>query len=102
MTIARDADEPTLLTRVLTAFAFITMHDPDLARPYFTEAVELARALGDSWRLSQILGRQATGALLVGDVTAAAALAEEGRDLAEAIGDHFNSRQCRMTIAWDV
>ena len=100
LAIARDADEPALLTRVLTACAYVTMHDADLARPYFTEAVELARALGDSWRLSQILCRQSTGALLVGDVTAAALLAEEGRDLAEALGDHFNSRQCRLSIAW--
>ena len=83
-----------------TGCASITAHDAALSRPYFTEAADLARAMGDSWLLSQILARQATGGLLVGDVTATASLAEEARDLAESIGDHFNSRQCRLDIAW--
>jgi hypothetical protein len=50
--------------------------------------------------LSQILSRQSTAGLLVGDVTAAELYGEEGRALAEAIGDRFNSRQCRLSIAW--
>ena len=41
-------------------------HDGELARPYFTEAISLARGLGDSWRLSQILERQSYGAFSVG------------------------------------
>ena len=98
--IARDIDDPALLLRVLTACACITAHDADLARPYFTEAVELARESNDSWRLTQILGRQAYGAMVAGDVIEARSLAEEGRDLAEAIGDDFNSRQCLMYVAW--
>jgi predicted ATPase/class 3 adenylate cyclase/DNA-binding CsgD family transcriptional regulator len=100
LAIAREINEPALLTRVLTACAYITMHDTDLARPYFTEAVALARESGDPWRLSQILARQSTGALLVGDVVSTQVLGEEGRDLAETIGDRFNARQCRMNIAW--
>ena len=75
------------------------MHDPDVAESYFTEAIDLARGLGDSWRLSQILNRQATGALLIGDIVTMESLAVEGRDLADAIGDHFNSRQCGLLIA---
>jgi predicted ATPase/class 3 adenylate cyclase/DNA-binding CsgD family transcriptional regulator len=100
LAIARDLDDPALLARVLTGCASITAHDAALSRPYFTEAADLARAVGDSWLLSRILARQATGGLLVGDVTATASLAEEARDLAESIGDHFNSRQCRLDIAW--
>jgi hypothetical protein len=57
LAIARDAEDPALLTRALTACACITAHDPELARPYFEEAIGMARALGDSWRLSQILGQ---------------------------------------------
>jgi predicted ATPase/class 3 adenylate cyclase/DNA-binding CsgD family transcriptional regulator len=100
LAIARDIAEPTLLCRVLAACAYVTMHEPDTARPYFIEAVALAREWGDSWRLSQILGRQATGALLVGDPLAAKSLAEEGLVVADDIGDTFTSRQCRMLIAW--
>jgi predicted ATPase len=98
LAIARDIDEPALLTRVLTACACITAHDPELAKPYFEEAISMARALGDSWRLSQILGRQAYGAFIVGDLLAVEPIATEGRALAEAIGDHFNARQCRWVL----
>ncbi|MDT5187393.1 MAG: hypothetical protein QOJ20_506 [Mycobacterium sp.] len=100
LAIAREINEPTLLARVLTACAYITMHDTELARSYFTQAVHLARELDDSWRLSQILARQSTGAMFVGDAIAVQEFAEEGRDLAESIGDHFNARQCRLNIAW--
>ena len=34
-------------------------YDAEAARPYFAEAIGLARALGDRWRLSQILAWQA-------------------------------------------
>jgi len=100
LAIARTIDDPALLSRVLTACACITAHDADLARPYFTEAVGLARELGDSWRLCQILGRQAYGAMIEGEVATARSLAEEGYDLAISTGDDFNARQCLMYIAW--
>jgi hypothetical protein len=98
LTIARDVDDPALLTRALTACACITAHDPELARPYFDEAIGMARALGDSWRLSQILSRQAYGAFMVGDLLAVEPIATEGRELADAIGDRFNARQCRWVL----
>jgi DNA-binding CsgD family transcriptional regulator len=98
LAIARDTNDSALLTRALTACACVTAHDPDLAKPYFDEAIGMARALGDSWRLSQILGRQAYGAFMVGDLHAVGPAATEGRDLADAIGDHFNARQCRWVL----
>jgi len=49
--------------------------------------------------LSQILALQAQGAAIAGDPSASRAAAEEGRDLADAIGDRANSRQCRFWLA---
>jgi DNA-binding CsgD family transcriptional regulator len=95
LAIARDADDPRLLTRALTACGYLTAHEPDVARPYFDEAIEMARSLGDSWRLSLILSRQAYGAFMAGDLLTIEPIANEGRELADAIGDRFNSRQCR-------
>ena len=69
-----------------------------MARSYFAEAIGLARAIGDRWRLSQILASQAQSATIAGDPLAARAAAEEGRDLADAIGDESNSRQCRLWL----
>jgi DNA-binding CsgD family transcriptional regulator len=60
--------------------------------------MELARALDDKWRLSQILTWQASAAIAAGDPIAARVAAKEGRDLADAIGDGSNSRHCRMCL----
>ena len=78
LAIARELDDPALLARALTACGCVAGDNPELARPYFAEASSLARALGDGWRLSQILGWQALGAVMQGDPIAARAAAEEG------------------------
>ena len=100
LAIAREVDQPALLARALTACgsiaAFLTRFEP--ARAYFAEAIGLARALDDRWRLGQILAHQAMAASVAGDPIATRAAAEEGRDLAEAIGDRFASRYCRWCL----
>jgi predicted ATPase/class 3 adenylate cyclase/DNA-binding CsgD family transcriptional regulator len=99
LVIARDLDEPALLVRALTACGYVTGYfDAEAARASMAEAIGLARALGDPWRLSQILGWQATAARAAGEPLAVRAAAEEGRDLAEAIGDRFQSRMCRVCL----
>jgi predicted ATPase len=101
LAIAREVDDPALLARALTACgitaAFLTRFE--LARAYFAEAIGLARALDDRWRLGQILAHQAMAASVAGDPIATRAAAEEGRDLAEVIGDRFVSRYCRWCLA---
>jgi predicted ATPase/class 3 adenylate cyclase/DNA-binding CsgD family transcriptional regulator len=100
LAIAREVDDPALLGRALTACGYIAAvaQDAKVAGPYFAEAIGLARGLDDRWRLSQILGWQASGATTAGDPIATRAAAEEGRDLADAIGDRFNSRRCRLYL----
>ncbi|GJO03818.1 LuxR family transcriptional regulator [Mycobacterium marinum] len=100
LSIARDFDDPALLTRALAACSVIASYHPELARPYFAEAVELARATDDRWRLSQILGTQAYSGIISGDPIQARTAAEEGRDFADSIGDRFHSRECRLWLGW--
>jgi predicted ATPase/class 3 adenylate cyclase/DNA-binding CsgD family transcriptional regulator len=100
LAIAREIDDPALLARALTACGLTAAFNAELAGPYFAEAIGLARALGDRWRLSQILVWQANGAIIAGDPVAARAAAEEGLDLADAIGDKLDSRQCRVCLGW--
>jgi len=95
LAIARELDDPSLLVRALTACFGTAAFNPEEAAIYFAEAIELARALGDKWRLSQLLGFQAYAAMIAGDPIAPHAAAE-GRDLADAIGDRFSSSQCRL------
>jgi predicted ATPase/class 3 adenylate cyclase/DNA-binding CsgD family transcriptional regulator len=98
LTIARELDDPALLARALTANGCIRGHNARAAEPYFTEAIGLARASSDSWLVSQILGWQAYGAMMLGDPTAALEAGEKGRAHADAIGDRFVSRQCRWCV----
>jgi predicted ATPase/class 3 adenylate cyclase/DNA-binding CsgD family transcriptional regulator len=100
LAIARDIDDPALLVRALTACGSIAVaQNAEVAGPYLGEAIGLARALGDRWRLSRLLGWQALGAAAVaGNPIVGRAAAEEGRDLADAIGDGWTSRQCRFCL----
>ncbi len=98
--IARGVDDPALLARALTACGFTAglVYSVEVAQASFAEAIVLARATDDRWRLSQILAQQATGAFVAGDLLGMRAACEEGRDLADAIGDRFNSRVCRFYL----
>jgi DNA-binding CsgD family transcriptional regulator len=100
--IARELDDPALLARTLSACGFIvgTQYDSETAAAYYAEAVELVRASDDRWRLSQILAWQANTGLTTGDPIAAGRAGEEGRDIADAIGNRANSRQSRLGIGW--
>jgi predicted ATPase/class 3 adenylate cyclase/DNA-binding CsgD family transcriptional regulator len=100
LAIAREVDDPALLLRALTSCGLIAVFsNPKLAGPYFVEAIGLARELDDRWRLSQILGWVAIGAaVLAGDPLSGRPAAEEGRVLADAVGDRFVSRQCRWCL----
>ena len=100
LAIAREVGDPALLAWVLTAcgLSAAVSRNAEGARPYFTEAVGLARELHDRWRLSLILAGQASAANSAGDPIAVRAAVEEGRDLADGIGDGFNSRACRFVL----
>jgi len=98
LAIAREVDDPALLSRVLTACGSVYAYDYESARPYFTEATALARAIGDNWWLCQIFSRQSNGGFASGDFTDAEAVACEGMDLADALGDQFGSDQCRVCL----
>jgi predicted ATPase/DNA-binding CsgD family transcriptional regulator len=99
LAIAREIDDPALLVRALTACGYIAGYfDAEAARAYLAEAIDLARELGDRWRLTQVLVAQVVAALAARDPIAARAAAEEGRDLADAIGDRFDSRRCRWYL----
>lgn len=98
LAIAREVDDSALLLRALTACGGIAVYDPEVAGPYFAEAIDLARSLGDGWRLSNILSWQAYRWVMVGDPIAIRAAAEEGRDLADAMGDRSASLGCRWSL----
>jgi ATP/maltotriose-dependent transcriptional regulator MalT len=76
----------------------IAVYSAEVAQPYFAEAIELVRAADDRWSLCQIYSYQATVAVMAGEPVAARIAAEEGRDLADALGDRLFSRNCRSWL----
>ncbi len=99
LAIAREVDDPALLARALTACGLIAaVVTAELAETYFAEAIGVARALDDRWRLSQLLAYQALWAANAGNPMAVRGVGEEGRDLADSIGDRFGSRLCRFCL----
>ena len=100
LAIAREVDDTALLIRALTACGYVAAYfDAEAAGAYLAEASDLARDLGDRWRLSQILVAQVVVGLVARDPITARAAAEEGRDVADAIGDRFDARRCRWYLA---
>jgi DNA-binding CsgD family transcriptional regulator len=98
---ARESGDQALLLRALVATGCVVLYDDvDAAARYFSDAIRLARDLGDSWRLSQILERQSYATMMVaGDPHGALSLANEGRDIAQRIGDRLTSHMCGIYIA---
>ncbi|WP_420716101.1 LuxR C-terminal-related transcriptional regulator [Mycobacterium sp. 94-17] len=99
LALTRQTGDPALLARALTACGFAAAQNGEPAASYFAEAGDLAREIGDQWLLCQILAWHAYAATSVGEPNAARPIAEEGRDLADAIGDRLDARQCRYWLA---
>ncbi len=97
---ARELGDPALVARALTACGGLAQHDRELAGPYFAEAAGLAREIGESRLLGQILALDALSALIVGEPVTAQPAAEEGLQTADGIGDAFVARQCRLALCW--
>lgn len=95
--VARKLDDRALIARALGACGIATFYNAEVAQAYFAEAIDLARAAGEEWSLLPIFSYQATAAVVAGEPLAAIAAAEAGRDLADALGDGFFSRNNR---AW--
>jgi predicted ATPase/class 3 adenylate cyclase len=97
---AREIGDPTLLARALVAQGAIRGWDLDIAAPYFDEAIGIARAIGDRWRLTQICGWRVGGAWMTGDPRRARTVAHQGLGIAEALGVKGISRQSRWLLGW--
>jgi predicted ATPase/class 3 adenylate cyclase/DNA-binding CsgD family transcriptional regulator len=97
LALARECDNPALLARALAACGLISL-DSEAARGYRAEAISLARELGDALRLSHVLSVEALVAVLTGDMISRQGAAQEGCDLAEAIGYRAGLIRCHYCL----
>ncbi|UVO12940.1 LuxR family transcriptional regulator [Mycobacterium sp. SVM_VP21] len=102
LAVVRERGDPAMLSRTLAACGMICAPGkPELAREYFTEAADFARAVNDLGTLGQVLASNAIAGLMLdqrlAEITAAA---DEGLRIAEDIGAAFIARQCRFALGW--
>jgi predicted ATPase/DNA-binding CsgD family transcriptional regulator len=100
LAIARGLDDPALLLRTLISCGSMTSHQPEVFGAYFDEARHLAHELGDSWRLSQTLTRQAMSGMIFGNPAAVRVILREALPVAEHTGDLFTLRHCHWLDGW--
>ncbi len=96
---ARDLGDTALTASCLAACGAVAYYTPEVATTYVTEAIELVRASGDQAKLCRILSYLAVVTHVAGQPIASRLAAEEGRDVAETVGDAFMSRHCRVWLA---
>jgi predicted ATPase/class 3 adenylate cyclase/DNA-binding CsgD family transcriptional regulator len=94
LAIAREVGDPPLLARSLLACGAVAVYDKDTGRGYLTEAIDLARGVGDNRRLSQGLWFLAKTAALAGEPRAGLTAGAEGHRVAEEIGDRLVAHMC--------
>ncbi|MGK2865184.1 MAG: helix-turn-helix transcriptional regulator, partial [Mycobacterium sp.] len=95
---ARRLDDPALIARALIACGMLTFYRADVAQGFFDEAIDLVRVSGDRLAMCQIRSSQAFVGTMAGDPTGTRAAAEEGRDLADEVGEVSESRLCRLWL----
>jgi hypothetical protein len=95
---ARELGNASLTAACLAACGGLAYYSPDVARTYLAEAIDLARASGDRSMLCHILSYLGFAAHVAGEPIASQIASEEGRVVADAIGDEFMSRHCRVWL----
>ncbi|BBX00619.1 LuxR family transcriptional regulator [Mycolicibacterium moriokaense] len=99
---AREVGDSALIASCLAACGALAYYSPDVSKAYFTDAIEMARALGDRAKECYFLSCLAVTMNVAGQPLASAEAAEQGLAVAEAIGDGFVARHCRvwLGVAW--
>jgi predicted ATPase/class 3 adenylate cyclase/DNA-binding CsgD family transcriptional regulator len=95
---AREIGDAGLIALCLAACGAVAYFSPDLARPYLMEAVSLARESGDRLTLCDVCSYLAFASHAAGEPVASQTAAEEGREIADMLGDGFRSRHCRTWL----
>jgi predicted ATPase/DNA-binding CsgD family transcriptional regulator len=95
---ARELGNTALTAACLAACGALNYYSPDVARSYLAQAIDLARTSGDRSMLCHLLSYQGSANNIAGEPIASQVAGEQGRDVADAIGDAFMSRFCRIWI----
>lgn len=93
---ARALGDQGLIASCLAACGALAYYNPEVSQAYWADAIELARRSGDRSKLCYFLSCLAVATNVAGQPLASQLAAEEGRRVADTIGDGFVSRHCRI------
>ncbi len=96
LAVAREIGDQRLIARSLMGCGMLNFYE---AGPYFAEAIDVARASGDLSVQYQLRAYQTFAGTVAGNPVESQAAGEEGRDLADRLGDKFMSRYCRVFLS---
>ena len=99
LSAARELGDSSLIASCLAACGAAAYYSPDVATRYWRDAIDLARASGNLSKVCFFLGCLAVTMNIAGQPLASQLAAQEGREVADAIGDGFVSRYCRVWLA---
>ncbi|MUL64639.1 LuxR family transcriptional regulator [Mycobacterium sp. CBMA 234] len=97
VSLARELGDPALVAVALNACGSWAISDPERCRRYLEEAARIAQEIGDRRTLCEVRFTQAIAGPFGGARTSRRAV-EEGRDLADALGDRFISGNIRSWL----
>ncbi|WP_396890792.1 helix-turn-helix transcriptional regulator [Mycobacterium sp. Z3061] len=96
LAVARQLDDPALVARILMGCGMLNFYSADA---YFNEAIELARASGELSVQCHLRAYQSFACTVAGDPIAAEAAGQEGRAIADTLGDGFISRYSQAFVS---
>ena len=96
--VARGLNDPSVLVRALASFCTVAVYDSGTVLPLLAETIDLARDLGDTWRLSQAMGWWGLMEMSTGHPIEVLRHSEKAVRLAEAVGDGLLARQSRTWL----
>jgi predicted ATPase/class 3 adenylate cyclase/DNA-binding CsgD family transcriptional regulator len=95
---AQELDDPELTSTCLAACGALAYYSSDVSRAYLTDAIDLARATDNPSKECYFLSCLAVTMNIAGQPMASQLAAEQGLEVAEALGDGFVARHCRVWL----
>jgi non-specific serine/threonine protein kinase len=100
-TVARETNDRVLLARIMVVQGLLAFFANDMpqCRRTFEQGIELARAVGDTWSLTDGLGTLGSIYPLMGELQAAQTAASEGLSIARPARDLQGTRMALFALA---
>ncbi len=99
LTAAGGTEDPALIARTMMACGMLSWDQPEVACAYLARAVDLSSRCGERAILGEALGYSTFAGFSAGQLGLAEDSGTQGCQVADALGDGFMSRYCRVFLS---